>query len=287
MTRWKKLGIVAGGGALPVKIAATCRARGDEYSLIRLMGFSDDVLASLPGIDCALGEAGKLLRFLKAEHCDAVVFAGVVTRPDFKTLKVDWRGAALLPKFVSAATRGDGAILNVLVEMIESEGMYVVGADEVVGDLAAPTGALGQMSPNDLDFKDIHKAAQVINALGRFDIGQGAVVANGLVLAVEAAEGTDAMLQRCAGFPDELKGGGQPGESAGVLVKRPKPGQELRIDLPAIGPETVRRVAAAGLRGIAIEAGVALVIDRDELVRLADQEKIFVYGFSAAELKSL
>ncbi len=286
MQRWTKLGIIAGGGGLPVKIAAACRARGDDYYIVRLKGFADAVLDQLPGIDCALGEAGKLLRSLKSESCDAVVFAGIVTRPDFKNISVDWRGAALLPKLVTASRRGDGAILNVLVKMIESEGMLVVGADEVAGDLTAPSGPLGAHSPADMDIKDIQKAAQVINALGPFDIGQGAVVANGLVLAVEAAEGTDAMLQRCAEMPDLLKQDSQSGDPRGVLVKRPKPGQELRVDLPAIGPETVRRAIAAGLNGIAVEAGVALVIDSQEIVRLADQANIFIYGFVASELKS-
>jgi UDP-2,3-diacylglucosamine hydrolase len=283
MGRWRKLGIIAGGGALPVRIAASCRACDNDYYVVRLAGFADAALSNLPGVDCALGETGKMLRVLKAENCDAVVFAGAVTRPDFKSLRVDWRGAALLPKAIAAATRGDGALLNVLVETIESEGLLVIGADEAMGDLAASAGAFGAHAPSAEDFNDIRKAAEVITALGSFDIGQGAVVANGLVLAVEAAEGTDAMLARCASLPASVKGGVQ----SGVLVKRPKPGQELRIDLPAIGPETVQRASEAGLRGIAVESGVALVIDRDEVVRLADQADIFVYGFMASEVSKM
>ncbi len=282
MVRWTKLGIIAGGGALPVRIAASCRARGDAYHIIRLARSSDESLAALPGDDCAMGEVGKILRILKGNDCDAVVFAGHVKRPDFKSLKADWRGAALLPKLIAAAAKGDGPLLNVLVETVEAEGLFVVGAEEATDDLAAPAGALGAVAPSQEDLADIKKAAAVISALGAFDIGQGAVVANGLVLAVEAAEGTDAMLERCAKLGASARGEAR----GGVLVKRPKPGQELRIDLPVIGPETVRQASEARLSGIAIEASVGLIIDRDEVLRLADEAGIFVYGFEAAELRA-
>jgi len=285
MANWQKLGIIAGGGALPVRIAASCSERGDDYFIIRLTGFYDAALANLSGVDCAIGEAGRMLRELKAQNCDAVVLAGIVARPDFASpniarMKLDMRGAALLAKVVAASTKGDGALLNVLVEMFESEGLLVVGADDVVQGLIAPVGALGKHKPSKEDFDDIRKAAALIDALGPFDMGQGAVVANGLVVAVEAAEGTDAMLSRCAA----LLGSKKANAPIGVLVKRPKPGQELRIDLPTIGPETVRRTHTAGLRGIAVESGLALVIDSEELVRLADRDNIFVYGFSASEV---
>ena len=282
MVRWTKLGVIAGSGALPVRIAAACRARGDAFHIICLRGSADASLRGLPGDECAMGEVGKILRLLKAQECDAVVFAGLVKRPDFRSLKVDWRGAALLPRLVAAAAKGDGPILNVLVETVEAEGLMVIGAEEATDDLAAPAGALGAVAPGEDNIRDIKKAAAVINALGAFDVGQGAVVANGFVLAVEAAEGTDAMLERCQTLDAQARRDAR----AGVLVKRPKPGQELRIDLPAIGPETVRRASAAGLAGIAVEAGVALIIDRDEVIALADEAGIFVYGFEPSEIRA-
>lgn len=281
MARWKKLGLIAGGGALPARVAAACRARGEPMHLIRIAGAADETTAALPGDNCGVGEAGKILRILKDEHCDAVVFAGTVSRPDFRTLKADWRGAALLPKVIAAAARGDGALLNVLVETVEAEGMFVIGAEEATGDIAATPGAVGVHTPPDAALSDMRKAAAVIQALGAFDIGQAAVVANGLVLAVEAAEGTDAMLDRCAA----LRGNDDLSERAGVLVKRPKPGQELRIDLPVIGPETIRRAARAGLAGVAVEAGAALIIDRKDVAAMADEADLFVYGFTADELR--
>ncbi|MHA7871571.1 MAG: LpxI family protein [Hyphococcus sp.] len=282
MARWRKLGIIAGGGALPAQIANACQARNDSFHLIRLAGYADESLAALPGDDCAIGEAGKVIRILKNEQCDAVVFAGIVQRPDFKNLKVDWRGAAMLPKLVAAATRGDGALLNALVDTIESEGLIVVGVDEAVGGLLAPSGALGQVSPSANETDDIRKGDALIAALGPFDVGQGAVVANGLVLAIEAAEGTDGMLARCAVLPMNVKGG----EKTGVLVKRPKPGQELRIDLPTIGLQTVENAAAADLAGIAVKAGAALIVDRARVAERADALGLFVYGYSTEDIEN-
>lgn len=278
MKPWRKLGIIAGGGALPLRITAACKARGDAFHVISLSGYADAALATFPGDKCGVGEAGKAFRLLKEQGCDAVVFAGAVSRPDFKSIKVDWRGASILPKIIAAAARGDGAILNVMVETMEAEGFRVIGAEEALNDLQAPAGALGAIVPDDQDLQDIKKAAQIIEALGPFDIGQGAVVAKGLVLAIEAAEGTDDMLSRCASL--NVAGGDA---LTGVLVKRPKPGQELRIDLPTIGVETVRRAAAAGLKGIAVQAGRALIIDRDDMVRFANEARLFVYGYTDKE----
>lgn len=276
MARWRKLGVIAGGGALPGLIVEACRARSVPFHMIRVGGFADPALQSLPGDDAGIGEVGKMLRALKANDCDAVVFAGVVRRPDFAAVKADWRGAALLPKLIAAAARGDGALLSVLVETAEAEGLTVIGAEEAIDGLAAPAGPMGRHAPDETDFSDMRKGAAVIAALGSYDVGQAAVVARGLVLAIEAAEGTDAVLERCASLPEALRGG--------VLVKRPKPRQERRIDLPTIGADTIRRAEAAGLKGVAVEAGGALVIDRDEMVRLADAAGLFVYGFTQAEI---
>ncbi len=155
--------------------------------------------------------------------------------------------------------------------------MTVIGVDEAVANLAAPAGAIGDYSPTIEQMADIKKAAQLINVMGGFDVGQGAVVARGFVLAVEAAEGTDAMLSRCAELPNNVSRGG-------VLVKRPKPDQELRIDLPTIGVETIQRASAAGLAGIAVEHRRTLVLDRDEAVSIANAAGLFIYGFSADEI---
>lgn len=280
MTDWKKLGVIAGAGALPIEIASACSKSGTDFHVIRLAGVANEALSAFPGSDFAIGEAGAMLDGLKAAGCDAIVFAGVVRRPDFSKLKVDWRGAKLLPKVIAAAAKGDGHILDVLASTVEAEGFALVGADSVVKGLTAPPGPLGKHKPSDQNLADIKKAAQLIAALGDYDVGQGAVIANGLVLAIEAAEGTDEMLHRCAALPNGVSKGG-------VLTKRPKPNQELRIDLPAIGPETIKHAANAGLAGVAVESGHALVLDKSEVIALADAAGLFVYGFSADECTAI
>ncbi len=248
--------------------------------MIRLVGFADAEADELPGFDLHLGEAGKLARILRDSECDAVVLAGIVPRPDFSSIKLDWRAAALLPRLLAAAARGDGALLGVIVDAFEAEGVKVVGADEVAADLAAAPGVFGAHAPSEAHLDDVRKAAAVISALGPYDVGQAAVVASGLVLAIEAAEGTDAMLARVAGLPADLKGG----EGLnGVLVKRPKPGQELRVDLPTIGRRTVELAAEAGLAGLAVEAGRALFLDADAAIAEADRRGLFILGFDPGE----
>lgn len=281
MARWRKLGLIAGAGALPQRIAAAVAGRGEAVHVIRLAGLAGPELAAFNGDDCGLAEAGKIIRKLKESGCDAVTLAGVVRRPDFSKLMPDWRGAAIMPRVIAAAARGDGALLGVLVEELESEGFLVVGVEETLSELRAPVGALGGLGPDEEALADLRKAAALIHALGPFDCGQAAVVAKGLVLAVEAAGGTDAMLEQCARLPAALRGGQG---ASGVLVKRPKPGQELRVDLPTIGVTTVRGAAAAGLAGVAVEAGAALVIDAGETRAAADELGIFVYGFTHADL---
>lgn len=278
MARWRKLGVIAGSGALPRLLA---EAAGDAF-VVRLAGIADATYPP-PSAECGVAEAGKILRVLKEANCDAVTLAGVVRRPDFSSLKPDWRGAALLPRVIAAAARGDGAMLAVLVETFEAEGFLVIGADEVLASLAAPKGPLGAISPSPEHWADIRKAAAIVAALGPFDVGQAAVVASGFTLAIEAAEGTDGVLARCAVLPASARGGEK---RNGVLLKRPKPGQELRVDLPTIGVETIKGASAAGLAGVAVEAGMTLVIDREAVAREADRLGLFVYGFSPAELKA-
>jgi hypothetical protein len=278
MARWRKLGVIAGAGALPRLLADAA----DEAFVVRLAGVADAAYPAQSSAECGMAEAGKILRVLKDAKCDAVTLAGVVRRPDFSRLKPDWRGAALLPKVIAAGAKGDGAMLNVLVETLEAEGFLVVGADEVLASLAAPRGPVGALTPDEDHWRDIRKAAEIIAALGPFDVGQAAVVASGHTLAIEAAEGTDGVLARCATLPAAARGGDR---KNGVLVKRPKPGQELRVDLPTIGAETVRGAAAAGLAGIAVEAGLTLIVDRDAVAREADRLGLFVYGYAPADLR--
>lgn len=284
--RWQKVGIIAGGGDLPRRLAEGCESMDAPFHVIRLTGYADEDMAAFPGDDCAIGEIGKIIRILKKMECDSVVFAGLVNRPNFSKIRPDWRGAALLPRVLAAARKGDGAMLDVLVETFAAEGFLVVGAEEVAGVLRTSAGALGQHSPDVTALEDMQKAAALIEAIGPFDVGQGAVVRNGFVVAVEAAEGTDAMLRRAAPIIARLQGEGEDDlQRAGVLLKRPKPGQELRVDLPTIGQQTVELAAEAGLAGIAIAAGESIVLDAEETARRANDLGLFIYAYEASDLK--
>jgi DUF1009 family protein len=272
----QKLGLIAGGGSLPVEIAEHCQRSGRPLFVIRLKGFAGPELAPFTGAEVGLAEFGKCFKALKRAGCGAVCLAGNVARPDFTTLMPDLRGLAVLPAVIAAARRGDDALLRMLVGEFEKEGFVVEGAHEVMDDLGLGSGPIGRVTPSEEDLADIDHALDVARAIGRLDVGQAVAVCRGLVLAVEAAEGTDAMLARVAELPEALRG--RAGAYAGVLAKAPKPIQETRVDLPTIGPATVRGVALAGLAGIVGEAGRLLVLDREAVIELADELGIFILG---------
>ena len=278
----RKLGLIAGGGDLPIRLASQCQTIGRPLFVIRLKGMADPALKDFDGIEAGIAELGKGFAALKAAGCEAVCLAGVVKRPDFAALKPDWRGLKALPGAIAAARRGDDALLRFLIGEFEAEGFHVEGAHEVAAGMTLAHGPLGRLAPGPEHMLDLHKAFHVAGEIGRLDVGQGAVVCEGLVLAVEAQEGTDAMLARCAGLPEALRG--SPDKPRGVLAKRPKPIQEQRVDLPAIGVATVRGAAKAGLAGIVGEAGKVLVLDHAAVAKAADDCGVFVYGFDPLDL---
>lgn len=263
-----KLGILAGGGELPSKLIQICRSTGREVFVVALQGHADP--ATFEGVDHAairLGAAGDILDRLKAEGVEELVMAGGVKRPSLVELQPDARAIKILAK-VGYSALGDGNLLSALARVLEDEGFRVVGPDDIVTDLLAPEGVLGAISPNETTRADIAIAAEAARAIGTEDIGQGAIAREGRVIGTEDEAGTDALIAKCAG-------------KGGVLVKLKKPGQDRRLDLPTIGIGTVRNAAAAGLAGVAVEAGNALVIERDKVIAAADAAGLFVVGITA------
>jgi UDP-2,3-diacylglucosamine hydrolase len=275
-----KLGLIAGGGGLPVEIAEHCQRSGRELFVIRLRGFAGTELVPYAGAEVGIAELGKCFRLLKRAGCAAVCLAGNVARPDFAALVPDLRGLAVLPGAVMAAAKGDDALLRFLVREFEKEGFRVEGAHEVMEDLTLPAGLLGTRAPGERDRADAARALEVAREIGRLDIGQAAVVCRGLVLALEAQEGTAAMLERVGELPEAIRG--KPGAAAGVLAKAPKPIQETRVDMPTIGLATVQAAAAAGLAGIVGEAGRLIVLDREAVIAAADDLGLFILGVEPA-----
>lgn len=272
----KKLGLIAGAGGLPAEIADHCRQAGRPYFVVRLRGIADDATLGHPSGEVGLAELGKCFKLLRREGCEAVCFAGIVHRPDFSALKPDMRGVAALPGIIAAARHGDDALLRRILEEFRKEGFAVEGVHEAVGAMTLPFGLLGRHAPGAAHRADIERALEVARAIGGLDIGQGAVVCDGLVLAVEAQEGTDSMLRRVADLPTAIRG--EPGRTKGVLAKAPKPIQELKVDLPTIGVATLRGAARAGLAGVVGEAGRLLVVDREAVIAAADDYGLFILG---------
>jgi DUF1009 family protein len=281
MTAWRKLGIIAGGGELPVALAEYCAAASLPYFVARISPYADTALDRHPGATHGLGAMGARMQTLREAGCDALVLIGQVPRQDPRALKLDDVAIGMLPALLAAAPEGDDALLRAVMAEHEKAGFKIVGAEEAMAALLATSGAWGVHAPDAAATRDMIKAARIASAIGAMDIGQGVVVCDGVVLAVEAQEGTDAMLQRVAVLPEALRG--TPQARRGVLVKRPKPMQERRIDLPTIGVRTIEGAAAAGLSGIAVEAGGALAVRREALVAVADAMGLFVYGFTRVE----
>jgi DUF1009 family protein len=222
-----------------------------------------------------LGAVQRTLTLLHDAGAREVVFAGPVRRPSLTSLRLDVRAVKAVAKWGLKAM-GDDKLLSLLVNELEQEGFRVVGIDSILDHMIAPPGLMGAVGPDEAARADVAIGCDVARSLGALDIGQAVVVQQGMVLGVEAIEGTDALLRRCG----ELRREG----SGGVLVKLKKPRQEARADLPTIGPDTVAAAAAAGLRGIAVEAAGALVVDRDRLVGAADAAGLFVIAIAPDEM---
>jgi hypothetical protein len=269
-----RLGVLAGGGQLPARVIAACRRQGRPYFVIAFRGFTEpDTVDSSPHAWVALEKVGAVLRRLHDEGIDEVVLAGPVRRPAaWLALRPDWRAARLLLKMFRN-WRGDDHVLSLVVRELEGEGFRVVGAEAVAPDLLMPPGPIGRHAAVDRHQKDIALGIAAARELGARDRGQAVIVSGGRVLGLETAGGTAALLSGSVH---------DPATRGGVLVKIAKPHQERRVDLPSVGVDTVQQAAAAGLAGIALEAGGALVIGREEVADAADAAGLFVVGVAVS-----
>ncbi len=271
----RRLGIIAGGGVLPAKVAAAARAAGRAVFIVGLEGFAEPaVLAPWPHEIRRLGAAGRIIAALKENKCQDLVMIGPVRRPSLLDLRPDAEGAKLLARVGRAAFAGDDGLLAAVIRVLTEEGFSVIGFHDIMREAVAPSGLMTRTAPDARAMTDIQRGVQVARLLGAADVGQGCVVQQGLVLAVEAIEGTDAMLARAGALRRDGIGG--------VLVKLAKPGQEKRADPPTIGPDTVRHAAAAGLRGLAFEAGATILAERDACLAAADAAGLFLLGLDPA-----
>jgi DUF1009 family protein len=274
-------GIVAGGGALPVEVAQALRDRGENPFVLLIEGEVEagSPLESFPHETLALEDLGRLIGVLKRRGVARLVLAGEIRRrPKLSAMRINPGLLGWLPSVVVGLAKGDDGLLRLLMRRLERKGIRVAGAHEIVPELLAVEGVLTKAAPKAADWRDIEAARAAAEAIGALDIGQGAVAIGGRVIALEGIEGTNGLLDRVK----DLRGHGRlAGRKGGVLVKCAKPGQELRADLPTIGPQTVRLAHAAGLAGIGVEAGRSLVMDGPGVVAGADALGLFVIGLPA------
>ncbi|MCW5752010.1 MAG: UDP-2,3-diacylglucosamine diphosphatase LpxI [Alphaproteobacteria bacterium] len=272
----ERIGIVAGGGALPRLLAKAAERGGLAPFIVTLDGVaSPNDFSRWPGQPMPALALARIATLLREAGCRRVVLAGHLPRPDLAALIRDRLGRRVLPGAMLAALRGDGALLDLLAKVVEGEGFVLEGVQALAPELLAGAGALGRLSPRAEHFMDVRLAAAAALRQGRRQRGQGAIARAGRLLGVEDVAGTDALLARTPPAGPQR---------SGVLVKRPRPGQDPRLDLPAIGPDTVARAAAAGLAGVVVAASAALVIGPEETARAADEAGLFVFGASEQEL---
>lgn len=262
------LGIIAGGGTLPSKLLHSCDKKQIIPFVVGFDGQTDPaIVKGRYHLWTRLGAAAQVIQTLKAHQIKDIVLIGSVRRPSFDELRPDWKTAQLLTR-IGFRAFGDDGLLKALRRELEREGFTIHGVQEFVDDLLASEGIYGNISPSREDWLDIEKAAKLAKLMGNLDVGQGCVVQQGIVLGVEAIEGTDELIRRCGEL--RRKGGG------GVLVKACKPGQDKSLDLPTVGPTTIENAHAAKLSGIVLEAGNALLINPQEATEAANRARLFL-----------
>lgn len=276
-----KVGLIAGSGDLPYAVIEGCRAAGHDYQVIALEGTDVELPDDVNVITHKSAKLGKITKTLRKTNCTHICFAGKVERPDFGALKPDFKGLRRLPGVLAAARHGDDALLSYLLSSFENDGFEIIAPQDLCAHVLMPEGHLGTvvMAPNHRS--DSEKACRIARQIGALDIGQSAVVCDGLVLAVEAQEGTDGLLERIASLPETIRG--TPTTRRGVLAKMVKPGQETRVDLPAIGTRTIELANLAGLAGIVTEGGKSFVFKRENVAADADKAGLFIAGLPASE----
>jgi DUF1009 family protein len=265
-----KVGLIAGNGDLPENIIAECIKSGREIFVILIGDNQPKSINKVPHISLSIGSVGKAINTLRKENIKNIVFAGGLKRPKFTAIRLDAGGIKLVAKITKAKFIGDNSLLSIILKFFEDAGFKIIGADDILQNILMPKGVIGKMEPNKTAIKDMETGIHIAKSIGALDIGQSVIIQDGVVIGVEAVEGTDALIKRCA----KLQNGGK----GGVLIKMKKPKQDKRIDLPTIGTTTIEHAHQSGLVGIAIEAGGALIIDQEKVAQKADELGLFVIG---------
>lgn len=270
---FERLGIVAGNGNLPISIIRECENNKIKPFIIILKDFAKESdYKNFTHKTLSLGDVGKAISFFKKNKIKHIVFAGGVKKPDLKTIWPDLKGFFLLLKLLKCKIFGDDTILQTTIKFLEKEGFEILPVDKIVKDIKISQGIAGTVDlPNNDYLNDIELGIKVLKQIGDLDIGQSVIIQNGMVIGIECIEGTEKLIERCGKL--KYTTGRKP-----ILVKIKKSKQTRKIDLPAIGEDTIIQVKQAGFAGIAIDSENGLVINRESTISLANKNKIFIYG---------
>lgn len=268
----RKIAIIAGSGRLPEQLALSLKKEGREVFIILIEGNypKDSFLLSFPNAAVNIASIGKAFKILQKNNISDVIFAGGIKRPSLLSLRPDLMAIKLLAQIISLHNKGDDKVLSVVVNFFNDKGFNVVGIEDAAPQMLLNKNCLTNEKPTVQDLSDIELGKQILSSLGDLDVGQSVIVEHNLVLGIEAVEGTDNLIKRCASLRIENKGG--------VLVKMRKFKQNSLIDLPTIGPDTIKNLHAAGLKGVAAEAGATILIDKELTIAAANDLEIFVIG---------
>jgi UDP-2,3-diacylglucosamine hydrolase len=267
----KTLGIVAGNGNLPAQIIDVCKNNNRPFFVLAFEETTEPEIVSSPHAIVRIGAVGEALKHLRNAGVQEIVMAGGIKRPSLSSLKPDAAGASLLKKLGKAFFMGDDALLRAITSFFEEENFTIVGVDSILNNIMAEEGVLGKISPDEQAKTDIMIGMAAAKNLGALDIGQAVIIENGVVLGTESSTGTDAMIISCGQLKNRAR-------KSGVLVKAKKPNQEEKVDLPSIGVQTIENLYAAGFAGVAVEAYGSLLIDKNGLIKKADEYGLFVFG---------
>lgn len=270
MEKIQKLGIIAGYGFLPRHVYDAAKTKKIDAVVITIEDEADkETFSDIEHFPFQVYKVSKILKKLKELEVSHITFAGKVRRADISRLLVDIKGAKLFAKIIAAGL-ADNSILQTILKFFEDEGFTIIAPEKIANNVVLHKGAVGKIKPNQTALDDIKKGAKVLKGVAEFDVGQSLIIQNGLVLGVEAAEGTDELLKRCGEIRQE--------GDAPILIKICKPNQDKRVDLPCIGRTTIEKAHKYGIRGIVCEAGLTLLLEQKEAIELADKYKIFIYG---------
>jgi UDP-2,3-diacylglucosamine hydrolase len=274
------VGLIAAGGVMPFAVADSLIARGLTPVLFALKGACDPVAVErFRHHWISVGQIGRAMKLFRSENCRDLVFIGTLVRPALSEIRLDWGTLRVVGPVLAAFRGGDDHLLSGIGRIFEKDGFRMVGIRDVAPDVLMPEGSLTRLLPDEIAAADIARGRDVLRALSPFDIGQAAIVIDGHVVAVEDIEGTDGLLARVARLRSE--GRIRAKAARGVLVKAPKSGQDLRFDLPTVGPRTVEGAVKAGLAGIAIVAGNTIVVEPQGMIEAANAAGIFLTGLPA------